>query len=177
MENSFNKPDAAQIRKVGICMNFMMGISLSLFLSLIGMSSSGHFEVKGWILSFIASSVLSILIGFCLPVHKTGIAICKKMGLKERTLGFHLVESLVSDIFYTPLMSFSMVGLAYFGMKKQIAAAIANGAPADSLPQITFLQMFLPGLAVTMIAGYFLILGLQPVFLKILLRKQEPAKV
>ena len=61
-------------------------------------------------------------------------------------------------------------------MKKQFAAAIANGAPADSLPQITFLQIFLPSLAVTMIAGYFLILVLQPLFLKILIKKPEPSK-
>jgi len=167
---------AKQMRKVGFCMNFLMGISLSFFLSLIGMASSGHFEVKGWLVSFAASTILSILIGFCVPIHKIGTVLGIKIGLKERTLPFHLFSSLVSDCFYTPFMSFSMVALAYLGMKKQIAAAIANGAPADSLPQITFLQMFLPGLAVTMVAGYFLILGLQPVFLKILLRKQEPAK-
>ena len=138
-----------QMRKVGFCMNFLMGISLSFFLSLIGMASSGHFEVKGWLVSFAASSILSILIGSALGT---------KIGLKERTLPFHLFESFVSDCFYTPLMSFSMVALAYLGMKKQFVAAIANGAPADSLPQITFLQIFLPSLIVTMIAGYFLIL-------------------
>ena len=167
---------AKQMRKVGFCMNFLMGISLSFFLSLIGMASSGHFEVKGWLVSFAASTILSILIGFCVPIHKIGTVLGIKIGLKERTLPFHLFSSLVSDCFYTPFMSFSMVALAYLGMKKQFAAAIANGAPADSLPQITFLQIFLPSLAVTMIAGYFLILVLQPLFLKILIKKPESAK-
>ncbi len=167
---------AKQMRKVGFCMNFLMGISLSFFLSLIGMAASGHFEVNGWLMSFAASTILSILIGFCVPIHKIGTLLGIKIGLKERTLPFHLFSSLVSDCFYTPFMSFSMVALAYLGMKKHFAAAIANGVPADSFPQITFLQIFLPSLAVTMIAGYFLILVLQPLFLKILIKKPESAK-
>lgn len=176
MENMNQIEMAKKMRKVGFCMNFLMGISLSFFLSLIGMAASGHFEIKGWLLSFVASCILSILIGFCLPIHKVGTFLGNKIGLKERTLPFHLFESLVSDCFYTPLLSFSMVALAYLGMKRQLAAAIANGAPADSLPQITFLQMFLPSLILTMIAGYFLIFILQPLFLKILLKNPAPSK-
>ncbi|MBQ9622246.1 MAG: hypothetical protein IJR39_02750 [Treponema sp.] len=174
MENMNQNEMAAKMRKVGICMNFMMGVSLSFFLSLIGMASSGHFQVKGWLVSFAASTILSILIGFCIPIHKIGTALCTKLGLKERTLPFHLVGSLISDCFYTPLMSFSMIALAYYGMKKQLEAAIASGAPAESLPQITFLQMFIPSLVLTMIADYFLIFTLQPLFLKILLKKSKP---
>ena len=173
MENKAPNEMGAKMRKVGICMNFMMGVSLSFFLSLIGMASSGHFQVKGWLISFAASTVLSILIGFCIPIHKIGSALCTKLGLKERTLPFHLVGTLISDCFYTPLLSFSMVALAYMGMKKQFAAAIAAGAPAESLPQITFLQLFIPSLVLTMIAGYVLIFVLQPLFLKILLKEKR----
>lgn len=174
MENLNQKEIAARMRKVGICMNFMMGVSLSFFLSLIGMVSSGHFQVKGWLISFLASTILSILIGFIIPIHKISSKICTKLGLKERTLSFHLVGSFISDCFYTPLMSFSMVALAYMGMKKQLEAAIAGGAPTEALPQITFLQLFIPSLVITMLAGYFLIFTLQPLFLKILLKKSKP---
>lgn len=161
------------MRKISICMNFMMGVTLSFFLSLVGMLSSGHFEVKGWLINFAASCVLSIAIGFLVPIHKIGSALSLKMGFQERSLPFHCFESLVSDCIYTPIMSFAMVSLAYMGVKKSIEAAAEKGTPVEFLPQISFMQMFLPGLAITMIAGYFLILILQPLFLKMLLKKPE----
>lgn len=173
MENREFNPMAAKMRKVGICMNFLMGITLSFFLSLIGMAASGHFQVKGWLISFAASTVLSIMIGFLIPIHKIGTALCTKLGFKERTLPFHCFESLISDLFYTPAMSFAMVGLAWIGLKRQFAALIENGTPADALPQITFLQLFLPSLAVTLIAGYFLIFILQPLFLKLVVKTPQ----
>lgn len=166
-----NNEVAMQMRKTGRIMNILMGLSLSFFLSLIGLAFSGHFAVKAWIVSFLASFIVSLLIGFCLPVRKAGLAICRSCGLKERTLAFHCMDSLISDIFYTPLITLLMVALAFMGAKKGIEAAIANGAPADLLPQLSFMPMFLHSLLISMIAGYILIFILQPLFLKLLLRK------
>ena len=171
MENNQKTAFAEQQRKIGKIMCILMGVSLSFFLSLIGLLSSGHFEIKAWILSFVLSTALSFLIGFCLPVRKTSLAVCTSLGLKERTLPFHCMDSLISDIFYTPLITLLMVALAFMGAKRGIAEAVSHGAPADSLPQIQFLPMFLHGLLISMIAGFVLIFVLQPLFLKILLRK------
>ncbi len=159
------------MRKIGLIMNILMGVSLSFALSLCGLVFSGHFAIKAWLLSFALSTVLSLLIGFCLPVHKIGCTLCEKLGLKERTLPFHCVDSLISDLFYTPLITLLMVALSFFGAHRSIEQAIANGASAESLPQIQFLPMFLHSLLVSLVLGYLLIFILQPLYLKILLAK------
>ena len=159
------------MRKIGLIMNILMGVSLSFALSLCGLLFSGHFETKAWLVSFALSTIVSLLIGFCIPVHKIGCALCEKMGLKERTMPFHCVDSLVSDIFYTPIITLLMVGYAFLGAKKGIEMALANGAPAASLPQLHFMPMFGHSLLISMIIGYVLIWILQPLYLKILLAK------
>ena len=162
------------MRKIGLIMNVLMGVALSFFLSLTGLLASGHFEVKAWIVSFLASTVLSLLIGFCIPVRKIALLVCGKCGLKERTLPFHCMDSFVSDLIYTPLITLVMVALAFMGAKRGIEAAIAGGAPAESLPQLHFLPMYLHSLLISMVVGYILIFVLQPVFLKILVGKKRP---
>ena len=175
-KNEMNPQEAvlAARRKIGIKMSILMGVSLSFSLSLIGFLSSGHFSLIPWLVSFVSSTVLSLLIGFCLPVRKMAEVLCKKFNLKERSLSSLLLDSMVSDIFYTPLITLLMVFIAFSGAKKSIAMAIANGAAADSLPQIQFLPMFLHSLVISMIAGYILIFVLQPLFLKILTRNMPP---
>lgn len=156
------------MRKIGLIMNVLMGVSLSCVLSLVGLLSSGRFSLGAWLLSFGASTVLSLLIGFFLPVRKTAAALGAGAGLKERSLGFHFLDSLVSDVFYTPLITLLMVFLAYKGAQRGIAAAIASGAPADSVPALHFLPMFLHSLVISMVVGYVLIFILQPLYLKML---------
>ncbi|MBP5284423.1 MAG: hypothetical protein J6Y93_07160, partial [Treponema sp.] len=151
-----NNIQQLQMRRIGLVMNILMGVTLSCALSLTGLALSGHFEVKAWLISFGASTVLSLIIGICLPVRKASLAICSKCGLKERTFSFHCLDSLVSDIFYTPLITFLMVLLAYNGAKNT---------------ELKFMPMFLHSLLVSMIAGYVLIFILQPLYLKILLPK------
>ena len=48
------------------------------------------------------------------------------------------------------------------------SAAIASGAPADSVPALHFLPMFLHSLVISMVVGYVLIFILQPLYLKML---------
>lgn len=174
-KNAMNPQAAIARRKIGIKMNVLMGISLSFALSLLGFLSSGHFALLPWLISFVLSTILSLLIGFCLPVRKTAETLCKKFGLKERSLSSLALDSLISDIFYTPLITLLMVFIAFSGAKKSIEAAIANGAPAASLPQIQFLPIFLHSLLISMIAGYILIFVLQPLFLRILTRNMPAA--
>ena len=53
-----NEEMKKKMRKVGIEINFCMGITLSFFLSLVGTLSSGHFTVPGWLLSFLVSTII-----------------------------------------------------------------------------------------------------------------------
>ena len=69
----------------------------------------------------------------------------------------------------TPLITLLMVALAYHGAQSGINAAIAAGAPAESLPQLHFLPMFLHSLGLSLLVGYVLIFVLQPLFLRLLI--------
>ena len=148
------------MRKVGMTVSILMGITMSLFLSLIGTLTSGHFTVPGWIVSFLISTVVSLIIGFVIPMKKVNEGVTKALKLKERSLPARCVESLVSDFIYTPLMTFIMVFFAY-------KMAIRNGAPAASL---SLGGMFFGSFWMCLAAGFLLIFILMPVFLKLALK-------
>jgi len=172
MEKDINNIQQLQMRRIGLVMNILMGVTLSCALSLTGLALSGHFEVKAWLISFGASTVLSLIIGICLPVRKASLAICSRCGLKERTFSFHCLDSLVSDVFYTPLITFLMVLLAYNGARNTITHVYADmEVVQQALEELKFMPMFLHSLLVSMIAGYVLIFILQPLYLKMLLPK------
>lgn len=149
-ENEFNK----QVRKVQIRMLLLMGSTLSFFLSLIGLLTSGHFTPKGLLFNFVISFAISCIIGAIYPMHKVSIFLDKKFGLKPGKLKTHLVESFLSDCAYTPVITFVMVFIAW----KQ---AVSHGAV------ISFASMFFVSLLISMIAAYILIVFLIPVFIRI----------
>ena len=109
-----NEEMRKKTRKVGIEMNLCMGITLSFFLSLVGTLSSGHFTVSGWLLSFLISTVISIVIGLLIPMNKVMEAVDRKAGLQSGSLGARFLDSLISDLIYTPLLTLCMVGFAYW---------------------------------------------------------------
>ena len=147
------------MRKIGFCMNVLMGVSLSFALSLIGILFSGHFTLSGWLISFAASTVLSLLIGFIIPVRKISTALIKKAGVKERSFAAHRLDSFISDIIYTPFITFAMVFIAYKN-------AVSHGA------QFSFVPMYFHSLAISLLAGYVFIFILQPLYLKLLLKNK-----
>lgn len=151
------------LRRIGIIMNILMGFSLSLGLSLIGNACSGHFSIQQWLVSFAASFLLSLVIGFCIPVRKIAGAACKTLDFVPFSAESHAMDSLVSDIFYTPLITLLMIYLAYRG-------AVSHGAP------VSFLPMFVESLVISMLAGFVLIYVLQPVFLRLLEVRAPSAK-
>ncbi len=175
MENKMNDASMAKTeRKIKNLMSIFMGVSLSFFLSFVGVLSSGHFTLIGWLLSFFISALISIIVGLVIPIRKICTACCAKCGFKERTLPFHLLDSLISDLIYTPFLTFVMGFLACFMAKRQVAKAFEAGTDPKLLPQIDFFQLFLPAVILTIIVGYFLIFILQPLFMKFLLKKYRP---
>ena len=145
------------MKKIGMQMSILMGITLSFFLSLSGNLLSGHFTVIGFLISFAISTVISLVIGFTVPIRKISQQLCRKLNLKPHSLSELSIESLVSDVAYTPIITLCMVFLAY-------RTAVRHGA------SISFSGMYVPSLVISMILGYVLIFIFQPLYLKILFK-------
>ena len=148
-------------KKIGRGMSIRMALLMSFFLSLVGTLTSGHFTVVGFLLSFVVSTIISLLIGLIVPMGKVTEGACRKVGLKPRTIGNRLLSSLISDLIYTPLMTFCMVFMAY-----KMAMIQSHG-----MAQLNFLKMFLPSLAITFVVGYVLIFIFTPIFMGQLMKK------
>ena len=165
-ENAMNNQAAEmgkKMKKIGLQMSILMGVTLSFCLSLVGnlmgaKNSPSGFSVPGFLISFVVSTIISLIIGFLVPMKKVNDSVCGKMNLQPGQMSTRLMESLISDIIYTPIMTFIMVLLAY----KQ---ATRGGA------QIPFLPMFLSSLVVCLIVGYVLIFIFMPLYMKIVMKK------
>ncbi len=158
------EPDRAlAMKRVGRKVSLLMGITLSFFLSLVGNLTSGHFVLPLWLISFAVSTAVSLLIGFIVPTKKVTDGVCGKLGLAPRTLASRCVESFMSDLIYTPLITLIMVGIAY-------AVATQHGAP------LHFLPMFLHSLVISLVVGFVLIFIFMPLYIKLALKgTQKPA--
>lgn len=152
---------AQMMKKIGRRMSILMGVSLSFCLSLLGNLTSGHFTLPGFLISFAVSTLISLIIGFLVPMKKVGDGLANALHLKPRSLPAHCAESFVSDLIYTPVITLAMVALAW-------KMATSHGA------QMPFLPMFLHSLVLSMIVGYVLIFILMPVFFKLTTRGQHP---
>ena len=145
------------MKKIGMQMSILMGVSLSFCLSLVGSLSSGHFAVPTFLLSFLLSTIISLIIGFLVPMKKVNDSLDSKLGLQPGKFSTHLFDSLISDLIYTPIITLAMVFLNW-------KIATAHGA------QIPFGPMFVKSLILSMLVGYLLIFVLMPLFLKLVMR-------
>ena len=121
-------------------------------------NNQGAFSVAGFLISFVISTIVSLVIGFIVPMKKVNDSVSGKLNLKQGTMAARFVESLISDIIYTPIMTLLMVFFAY-------RQATAHGA------QIPFLPMFLSSLVVCLIVGYVLIFIFMPIYMKLVMKK------
>ena len=147
------------MKKVGRSMSICMAITLSFFLSLtgnlVGMVQSGRFDTIGFILGFVVSTVVSLVIGFAVPMGRIHAWVMKKHG--PGLMG-HYIESLISDLIYTPALTTLMIVMAYYMAK-------SHGATPP------FLGMYLPSLGISMVVGYLLIFFFLPFYMKMLMKK------
>lgn len=155
------------MKKIGFLMSLYMGLTLSVFLTFTGVGVgmlpnviAGRLPKQALIVNmiggFFVSFAISMLIGLIVPMHKVTGALTKNM---RPGVGKLLLESLLSDIIYTPLISACMVALAYFRID----------APPGEKP--SYIHMLIPSLAACFIVAYILILVFQPMFLKKLMKK------
>ena len=145
------KPD---MRKIGMQISLLMSVTLSFFLSLVGNLCSGHFTFPGWIISFLISTAVSLLIGFLVPMKKVQDGMEKNLGLDPRALNTRVLESLVSDLIYTPIITLTMVGIAWY----------------QSHGHMPFWLSFFRSLLITFLVGFVLIFFLMPVFIQFVLK-------
>lgn len=151
---------AQMMRKIGRKMSILMGVTLSFFLSLQGNLLSGRFTIPAFLLSFAVSTVISLIIGFLVPMKKVGDGVCAALKLKPHSFLARFAETLISDVIYTPIITLAMVTLAW-------RMATSHGA------QIPFVPMFLHSLGLSMITGFVLILLFMPLYLRLVMPKQE----
>lgn len=141
-----------KMKKVEMYMSLFMGVTLSFCLSLIGNLSSGHFTVPGFLLSFLASTVISLIIGFIVPLRKITLGATKN--LQPGSIMAKLTETALSDLIYTPVITLSMVFMAW-------KSATSHGA------KMPFLPMFVKSLVISLFAAFAIIFIVTPLFMKL----------
>jgi len=153
------------MKKIGILMSILMGFTMSLVLSFLGTMMSGHFSIPSWLISFGISFAISLVIGFIVPIKKVCDYVCQKLSVNPQSLKGNAISSFISDLIYTPIITVSMVVIMVGNAQKQMAAlGITEGVP-------TIPQVLIPSLISCFIVGYFVIFITQPLFLKMLLKK------
>ncbi|SEK34704.1 hypothetical protein SAMN02910353_00523 [Ruminococcus sp. YRD2003] len=149
-----------KMKTVSILMSLFMGVTLSFCLSLLGnLLAEGGFKPIVFIVSFIVSTLISLVIGFVVPMRKISTAITKNM--KPRSIGAKLVDALVSDLIYTPVITLVMIVLVRFMANKM------SGGHAQLPP---FAVMFLSSLVISLVAAFVIILIVTPLFMKLSLK-------
>jgi hypothetical protein len=143
-----------------------MGVTLSFVLSLVGTLSSGNFTLPGFLLSFGVSLGISLMIGYVVPIKLITDACTRRLGLNPRAFGTRLFEALVSNLIFTPVMTLTMVTLAY-------RQATAHGA------QLAYGPMLLRSLLLSFVVAYAVILIVTPLFIGFLMKKNgiDPAQM
>ena len=157
-----------QMRKVGLKIAFIMALLMSFGLSLTGQLMAEHPPemptiaiVIGFLKCFGLSFVISFAIGFFVPIPKVNAALARKFHLQPRTPKAHFVESLASNLIYTPLITTAMVCFEYFTMM-----------PEGHKPP--FLAMFIFSQVVCLVVAQVLIMVFVPIIMKLVLPKMPP---
>ena len=147
-----------KLKKVGNEMSLLMGATVSLVLTIIGLLSAGQFTPGRFFSSFLISFVISQIVTRIIPVRKITEAAVKKCSFPQGSLKQMLLETLISNIFYSPIMTFIMVFIAY-------RQASAHGA------KIPFGPMMLRSQVISFIASFVLIYFITPVYQKIIFER------
>ena len=156
-----------QMRAIGMKVALAMALLMSFGLSLTGNLMAERppempliASVIGFIECFVLSFAISFAIGIIVPMPKVNAALARKFHLQPRTLKAHIVESIASNLIYTPLITTAMVLFVYFTM-----------IPEGHKPP--FLPMFIHSQVVCFIVAQGLIFALVPIVLKMVLPKRD----
>ena len=168
--NEGNSPEMGKMMKaVSIKISVMMALVMSICLSIVGNLTAKRPPgtpliaiVISILVSIALSFVISLIIGLVIPMGKLLAALDRKLGLQPGKIGTRLFDALISNIIYTPFMTFAMTIFAYITSVKK------SGAP------ISYPMMYLRALAISFVVGYVLIFIFQPLFMKMFMPKRPP---
>lgn len=159
---------AQQMKKVGLKIALIMALLMSFGLSLTGNLMAEHPPempttaiIIGFLVCFALSFAISFAIGLIVPIPKVNAALARKFHLQPRTLKAHIVESVASNLIYTPLITTVMVAFVYFALM-----------PDGHKPP--FLPMFIHSQVICFIVAQVLIFIFVPIILKFVLPKMPP---
>lgn len=167
-QNNRSVETEAQMRKIGFKVALFMAILMSFGLSLTGTlmaerppETPAIASVIGFLECFALSFAISFTIGILVPIPKVNAALARKFHLQPHTPKAHFVESLASNLIYTPLITTAMVCFVYFTM-------IPEGHKPPFLPMFLFSQV------VCLVVAQVLIMVFVPIIIKLVLPKMPP---
>ncbi len=157
------KAGAIRMKRIGRRISILMGVTLSLCLSLVAnLFLADKFTFMGFLSSFAITLTLSLVIGMVVPMKKVNDSVDRKFNLKPNSMGARAMEALVSDLIYTPIITLVMSTVAYF-------MATKNNPQAN----IPYVPMLLKSLGVCMAVGYVLIFIFAPLFTSLVVGKRK----
>ncbi len=148
------------LRKISLRISLYMAITMSFCLSIIGnvegyIMSGGKRPlpalITGIAVSFVVGFIISMLIGMVVPMKKVEDAVCRKAHTSVKSLKGKLLNTLVSDVIYTPIISTVQVILGYIQM------------PENQRPP--FIGMWLSSVVICMLFGYIIVFIFQPIYM------------
>lgn len=142
-----------KMKKIGFQISLLMGVAMSLCLSFTGLFCSGKFTLMGFVTSFGESFVISMIIGLLVPMKKVNDKMGEKLHLQPGALKTRLLETLVSDLIYTPVITLVMTFSAY-------KTATAHGA------RMKYLPMFGESLIISLLVAFCVIYLVTPLIFR-----------
>lgn len=159
----------AIIKKKTFFMSLFMGIAMGLVFTLFAQIKNGQIMPIGIIVGILISMVISVVLGMIIPIKKLYDSANKKLNITEEGLKMGMVNSLISDLIFTPLN-------CTFGMWFGMSMGLKNLPPDvttifDRLMFCAKLPQFVPALISTLIIdlviGFVLCILISPFLNKI----------
>ena len=148
------------MKKAGMKMSLLMGGTMSFVLSFIGLLSSGRFTIIGFLKNFLISFAIGALLGTIVPMKKISDRLIDRLDLERGSVKARIIESLVSALVFSPLMTFIMVYMAY-------SQAVAHGA------RLSFWPMLLRSEIISAICAFVLSFIISPVYARLIFGNRE----
>ena len=146
------------MKKIENEISLLMGMTIGFVLTMVGLISSGTFSWPAFISSYLVSFLISQILTRIIPVRKISETLTKKMDLKQGSVMYRLVDTFISDLCYSPIMTFIMVSVAYY-------QATSHGA------KLNYGAMLLKSEVLSFIIAFIVIYFVSPLIIRTVLKR------